>query len=88
MLFLQTVLFAAVPLIAMVNPVAEVPLFLMLAGDRATRERHRAALTVAIGVFFVLTVAAAEVTVGLAIIIGLFRAKGTVDVTRADEMKG
>ncbi len=39
-------------------------------------------------VFFVLTVAAAEVTVGLAIIIGLFRAKGTVDVTRADEMKG
>jgi NADH-quinone oxidoreductase subunit K len=50
--------------------------------------RHFDALDGQIFVFFVLTVAAAEVTVGLAIIIGLFRAKGTVDVTRADEMKG
>ena len=38
--------------------------------------------------FMVMVVAAVEVAVGLAIIIGLFRRKGTVDVTRADELKG
>ncbi|MGE0158887.1 MAG: MarC family protein [Gemmatimonadales bacterium] len=58
MSFLQTVLFAAVPLVAMVNPVAEVALFLDLCRDRSQRERHIAALEVAIGVWLVLTVAA------------------------------
>jgi multiple antibiotic resistance protein len=58
MLFLQTVLFATVPLIAMVNPIAEVPLFLGVCRDRPARERHAAALKVAVGVWFVLTVAA------------------------------
>jgi NADH-quinone oxidoreductase subunit K len=37
---------------------------------------------------FVITVAAAEVAVGLAIIIALFRMKETVDVDEFDELKG
>ena len=79
MLFLQTVLFAAVPLIAMVNPVAEVPLFLTLAGDRPSRERHRAALTAGIGVWFVLTISAVaglQLLGLLGIEVAAFRAAG------------
>ena len=38
-------------------------------------------------VFFVITVAAAEVAVGLAIIVALFRAKQTTDVTDMNSMK-
>ena len=38
-------------------------------------------------VFFVLTVAAAEVAVGLAIIVALFRRRGTVQVDRLDSLK-
>lgn len=37
--------------------------------------------------FFIITVAAAEVAVGLAIIVALFRTRETTDVTRLDEMK-
>ncbi|MDF1753833.1 MAG: NADH-quinone oxidoreductase subunit NuoK [Verrucomicrobiales bacterium] len=37
--------------------------------------------------FFIITVAAAEVAVGLAIIVALFRTKETTDVTQIDEMK-
>ncbi len=39
-------------------------------------------------VFFVLAVAAAEVSVGLAIIIDLFRKKGTVDINNVSLLKG
>lgn len=39
-------------------------------------------------VFFVLAVAAAEVSVGLAIIIDLFRKKGTIDVNEVSLLKG
>jgi NADH-quinone oxidoreductase subunit K len=39
-------------------------------------------------VFFVLAVAAAEVSVGLAIIIDLFRKKGTVDVNQVSLLRG
>jgi NADH-quinone oxidoreductase subunit K len=39
-------------------------------------------------VFFVLTVAAAEAAVGLAIIVAVFRRKGSVDVDRLDMLKG
>jgi NADH-quinone oxidoreductase subunit K len=39
-------------------------------------------------VFFILTVAAAESAIGLAILIVLFRAKRTIDVQDLDEMKG
>jgi len=39
-------------------------------------------------VFFALAVAAAEVSVGLAIIIDLFRTKGTVDVEQVSLLKG
>jgi len=38
-------------------------------------------------VFFILTVAAAEVAVGLAIIVALFRARRTVEVDRLDSLK-
>lgn len=37
---------------------------------------------------FVITVAAAEVAVGLAIIVALFKLKETVDVDEFDELKG
>ena len=39
-------------------------------------------------VFFIITVAAAEVAVGLAIIVALFRARGTVHVDDISSMKG
>jgi NADH-quinone oxidoreductase subunit K len=39
-------------------------------------------------VFFVLTVAAAEAAVGLAIIVAVFRRKGAVDVDRLNMLKG
>ena len=38
-------------------------------------------------VFFIITVAAAEVAVGLAIIVALFRSKATTDVTKVNTMK-
>jgi len=37
--------------------------------------------------FFIITVAAAEVAVGLAIIVALYRAKQTTDVTQINSMK-
>ena len=39
-------------------------------------------------VFFVMTVAAAEVAVGLAIIVAIFRRKTTIDVDEMSEMRG
>lgn len=41
----------------------------------------------AIFVFFSITVAAAEVAVGLAIVVSLFRRKGTVNISRFNELK-
>jgi len=45
-------------------------------------------LTGHIFVIFVMVVAAAEVAVGLAIIIALYRSRETIDVEKADTMKG
>jgi len=39
-------------------------------------------------VFFILTVAAAETAIGLAILVVLFRNKRTINVENLDEMKG
>ncbi|OOC11031.1 MULTISPECIES: NADH-quinone oxidoreductase subunit NuoK [Thioalkalivibrio] len=39
-------------------------------------------------VFFILTVAAAEAAIGLAILVLLFRNRGTINVQDLDEMKG
>jgi len=39
-------------------------------------------------VFFILTVAAAEAAIGLAILVVLFRNRGSIDVTKLDQMKG
>jgi len=39
-------------------------------------------------VFFILTVAAAESAIGLAILVVLFRNRGTINVTELDSMKG
>lgn len=39
-------------------------------------------------VFFVLTIAAAEVAVGLAILVVLYRNRGTIDVEQLDTLKG
>ncbi|NNJ10233.1 NADH-quinone oxidoreductase subunit NuoK [Chloroflexales bacterium ZM16-3] len=39
-------------------------------------------------VFFVITVAAAEVAVGLAVLVAIFRSKGTADVDEVSTLKG
>jgi NADH-quinone oxidoreductase subunit K len=39
-------------------------------------------------VFFILTVAAAESAIGLAILVVLFRNRSTIDVAELDELKG
>jgi len=39
-------------------------------------------------VFFILTVAAAEAAIGLAILVVLFRSRGTINVTELDDLKG
>ncbi|MFZ2236810.1 MAG: NADH-quinone oxidoreductase subunit NuoK [Dokdonella sp.] len=39
-------------------------------------------------VFFVLTVAAAEAAIGLAILVALFRNRATIDVTEVDTLRG
>lgn len=39
-------------------------------------------------VFFILTVAAAESAIGLAILVVLFRNRSTIDVNELDELKG
>jgi len=39
-------------------------------------------------VFFILTVAAAESAIGLAILVALFRNRGTINVESLDRMKG
>jgi NADH-quinone oxidoreductase subunit K len=39
-------------------------------------------------VFFILTVAAAEAAIGLAILVVLFRNRRTIDVAELDELKG
>jgi len=39
-------------------------------------------------VFFILTVAAAESAIGLAILVQLFRNVGSIDVEDLDELKG
>ena len=45
-------------------------------------------LTGQVFTIFVLTIAAAEAAIGLAIIIQFFRDKGTVEISSANEMKG
>jgi len=39
-------------------------------------------------VFFVITVAAAEVAVGLALIVAIFRTRGTIDIDDLSQLKG
>ena len=39
-------------------------------------------------VFFILTVAAAEAAIGLAILVALFRSRGTINVSDVDSLKG
>ena len=39
-------------------------------------------------VFFVMTVAAAEVAVGLALIVAVFRSKATINIDEASKLKG
>jgi NADH-quinone oxidoreductase subunit K len=49
--------------------------------------RYNGAMDGNVFVFFILTVAAAEVAVGLAIIVALFRKRGTVQVDELDSLK-
>ena len=50
--------------------------------------RHLGDVDGQVFVFFILTVAAAEAAIGLAILVTLFRNRATVDVTELDSMKG
>jgi len=50
--------------------------------------RHLGDETGQIFVFFILTVAAAEAAIGLAIIVVLFRNRRSINVNELDEMKG
>ncbi len=50
--------------------------------------RYLNALEGQLFVFFVLTVAAAEVVVGLAIIVSIFRSKANIDVDEMHTLKG
>jgi len=50
--------------------------------------RHWGDMTGQVIVFFVLVVAAAEVVVGLAIIVNIFRTKETVDIDDIDLLRG
>ena len=49
--------------------------------------RERGDLTGHISAFFIIAVAAAEASVGLAIIISLFRARGTLNIEEVHSMK-
>jgi NADH-quinone oxidoreductase subunit K len=49
--------------------------------------RYNAAMDGDVFVFFILTVAAAEVAVGLAIVVALFRRRGTIQVEELDSLK-
>jgi len=46
------------------------------------------ALSAQVVVFFVMTVAAAEVAIGLALIVEIFRSKRSVDIDQMDTLKG
>lgn len=50
--------------------------------------RHYGAVSGQIFVFFVMTVAAAEVAVGLALMVAIFRTKQSIDVDQLNSMKG
>jgi NADH-quinone oxidoreductase subunit K len=50
--------------------------------------RQYGALNGQIFVFFVMTVAAAEVAIGLALMVAIFRAKKTIDIDQMNSLKG
>lgn len=50
--------------------------------------QQHAAVDGQILVFFVITVAAAEVAVGLALIVAIFRSRGTIDIDDLSQLKG
>lgn len=55
---LENILYATAPLVALTNPLAELPIFLSIVENRSPRGKRRAALTVSLGVLVVLLVAA------------------------------
>lgn len=50
--------------------------------------RQYGALNGQISVFFVMTVAAAEVAIGLALMVAIFRTKKTIDIDQMNSLKG
>ena len=58
-----------------------------LQGQQGIEAMARSTLTGQVFAVFVITVAAAEVALGLGIVIALYRARGTVDVGEANLMK-
>ncbi len=54
----ENILYATAPLVALTNPVAELPIFLSIVESRSRRGKRKAAVTVALGVLLVLLIAA------------------------------
>jgi NADH-quinone oxidoreductase subunit K len=50
--------------------------------------RARLALSGQVFVFFVIAVAAAEVAVGLALLVSIFRSRQSIDVDRVSDLRG
>ena len=50
--------------------------------------RHLGNVDGQVFVFFILTVAAAESAIGLAILVALFRSRGTINVAELDDLNG
>jgi hypothetical protein len=57
-------------------------------GDGGVRQRAQKQFSGQIFVFFVIAVAAAEVAVGLALIVEIFKSKRSIDVDQMSSMKG
>lgn len=79
MSLLQTIFFATAPLVAMTNPVAEVPIFLHILEGKTRREMHGAAIRVAAGAWAILCGAAVgglQLLTFLGIELSAFRAAG------------
>ncbi len=55
---IESILYATAPLVALTNPLAELPVFLAIVERRSLRGKRKAALTVALGVLLVLLVSA------------------------------
>ncbi|NNM35287.1 MAG: MarC family protein [Gemmatimonadetes bacterium] len=92
---LQELLYALAPLVALTNPVAEIPIFLAIVAGQSTRSQRAAAAETAFGVWLVLTAAVLlgrPLLASMGISLAAFRAAGGLllalmglEMTRGEE---